>query len=65
MENEIDDIVIDESLFDPYNMTEGQLETIRKIARVIMDDQKCDYTKATIIAYLEWLVMAEVEKIQH
>ena len=64
--NELDDnLIIDETFFDPYLMTSEQLETVRRIALVIMDKDKCVYTKAVIIAYIEWLGMAEVEKQRH
>lgn len=65
MSTKQDEIFIDESLFDPYKINKPQLEVIRRIARVVMNKEKCCYTKAVIIAYIEWLAMAEIEQVRH
>lgn len=63
---DIDDFDIEpHSIFDPYELSSEHLDTIRKIARVVMETQKCDYTKAAIIAYIEWIEMTAIDKTQH
>ncbi len=49
----------------PLDLTERQLETIRKIARVVMETEKCDYTRAVLVAYIEWLEMADMDETKH
>lgn len=63
--DDFDEFLIDDKIFDPYELTKEQLETIRRITRVIMDSQKCCYTKACIIAYIEWLSMVDHGQQSH
>lgn len=65
MSDSTEEPFIDETFFDPNQITDEQLDTIRKIARIIMTEHSCDYTKAVIFAYIEWLSMAEVEAKCH
>lgn len=52
-------------LINPFDLTPGHLETIRKLARVVMNTHKCDYTQAVIIAYVEWIEMINMDKTRH
>ena len=50
---------------DPFEISPEHWEAIRQIARVAMHDYKCHYTKAVVIAYLEWIDLGECVKTEH
>lgn len=52
-------------IINPFELTREHLVTIRKLARVVMDTHKCDYTQAVVIAYFEWIEMANMDKTRH
>ena len=52
-------------LLTPDALTKGNWEDIRKIARVVMEQELCDYTKAVVIAYLEFIEMSGMDKTKH
>ena len=55
----------DHVLFDPYELDAKHLESIRAIARVVMRENKCDYTKSIIIAYIKLIEMTAMKKTEH
>ena len=49
----------------PLELKVEHWDTIRKIARIMMDEFNCDYTKAVILAYIEWFELAEMDATRH
>ena len=56
---------LQEIFLHPLELKDEHWQTIRKIARVVMEEYKCDYTKAIIVAYIEWFEMAEMDETKH
>lgn len=50
---------------NPMELTDYQMEAVRKIAKVVMRDYKCDYTRAILVAYVEVFEMLEMDKTIH
>ena len=61
----MDDDSIAEIFVHPESLNEEHWDIIRALAREIMVRDKVDYLKASVLAYIEWFEMTEMDGARH